>query len=356
VTTLSDFHYPLGIGRGNPTSDDFVELSPFMAWSPDARYLVVGFEVIESPLLFPYLVDTVTHTTTPIPVPKDATNQPLHSWPGAWTFAWADTHTLLLFYGGNVLNQGSSGPTYSYDVTTKTLSQLPGITDAAEGVVRCSTLFYLSLTPLTTQVGEDPQDGYTYYSGTALLHRYDLKTQTELGQPVTLGATLAFTGPMTSNAGAPPWDVSAGGKLLVYEPTAVDKTDPTRPFLTTQQLVAANVDGSNARTLSTTEGGPYITISPDSRFVAFTPPHLIVTLSLKGDGYRTYGSNGAGDVGDGGPKWLPDSSGFDVVDNSPTNAMAPVVSRYLLSTPPGTDGFVPGTVVAPEAEALAVLS
>jgi len=69
-----------------------------------------------------------------------------------------------------------------------------------------------------------------------------------------------------------------------------------------------------------------------------------------------YGNDTAGNYG-GYPGWLPDSSGFDVVNTVPTQQdfSDPFISRYLLNTPPGADGFVPGTTLVPEAQSLAVL-
>lgn len=364
VTTLSDFHYPLGIGL---EGIDKTTSPHYLAWSPDAHYLAAGVTAYysESNLIYPYLIDTTTHATTPIPQPMGTDGLPLKSWPEGRYFAWADNHTLLLFYGSNTQAQGSAGPTYSYDVNTKALTQLPGVQNAAEGIVRCSTLFYLELTPATKEINQ--QNGYTYYEGTALLHRYDLNTHTDIGQPVNIGSTFAQVPGPPDRPSVPSWDVSQDGKTLVYVQGAFWAGN--EPI--TQQYLLENVDGSDARGIPTNQIPNWtqyfqtfqMSLSPDGQFVAIEATSgnaPIFTLNVDTGAYRAYGNpySGAGLTEWGGPQWFKDSSGFDVVNTQSTGQSVadPYISRYLLSTPPGADGYIPGTVIAPEAQALALLS
>ncbi len=340
ITTLSDFHYPLNI----PPERISTITSPFfMAWSPDARYLAVAVNAPYEDPVYAYLVDTTTHATTAIPIPTQADGSPWPGWVGGRIFAWADPQTLLLFYGGNTLANGSAGPSYSYNVKTRALTPLPGV-QAAEGVVRCSTLFYLELTA--------PKDPSNTATGDALLHRYDLTTHRDIGQPVRLSATYQDLGAVNASLIAPAWDVSPDGTRLVYQ-----QLESPGPY-PKQEFFAANSDGTNAQVIyspKTTYLFTFIKISPNGQFVIIGGL-LITSVSITGGPVRMYGNDTAGNYG-GYPGWLPDSSGFDVVNTVPTQQdfSDPFISRYLLNTPPGADGFVPGTTLVPEAQSLAVL-
>jgi hypothetical protein len=325
-----------------------------------ARYLAVGFNAGTVAAVYPYLLDTKTHTTSPLPFPTAGYQLPQASWTRGRTFAWADSHTLLFFYGGNTAAQGSAGPTYRYDVNTKKLALMPGVHHAAEGVVRCSTLFYLELTPTTDFLGE--RNGYNVYQGSALLHRYDLKTNSEIGQPITIGPTmkisLATPGGFPSDPVVPTWNVSSDGTLLAYPQEAIDVT-----AMLTQRYVIANADGTNARlfvppTRSVPTNTWNMEISPNDQYVLIAADADNFSMNLDGSNYRAYGSYGATFISINGPAWLPDSSGFDTVNTHQQGQTFadPYLSRYLLSTPPGSDGYVPGTELVPEVGSLAGLS
>jgi hypothetical protein len=352
VTTLSDFHYPLNLPSQNEPAVPW-----FMAWSPDAHYLAVGFSAYNLGTVYPYIIDTTTHTTTPITFD---TGPGFTAWSEGRSFAWADNHTLLLFGGGDTNDQGSAGPSYSYDVTTKQLTPLPGVHHAAEGMVRCSTLFYLELTPPTDFLGVRNNNSYNVYQGSALLHRYDLKTNQEIGQPVTIGPTMALqvltTGNFFGVPAVPVWNISPDGTQLVYAQEAISVT-----ALVTQQYMIADVDGANARSFASPLKSALDTyqmeISPNDQYVLIEAGADIISMNIDGSKYRSYGNYGASFLIVNGPVWLPDSSGFDVVNThlQGQTTADPYVSRYLLSTPPGSDGYVPGTQVAPEAQILAGL-
>lgn len=349
ITTLSDFHYPLGIP---PESQSYATSPFFMAWSPDAHYLAVGVNAPYTPPVYTYVVDTTTHEVTPISIPNQDTGDPWPGWVGGRLFAWADTHTLLLFYGGNTAAQGSAGPTLSYDVLTKTLTPLPQIR-AVEGIVRCSTLFYLELTVSNNQSSN--------VVGDALLHRYNLETHSEIGQPIHLSATYANpvnpASHLAPDTTVPLWDVSPDGTRLVYEQEEEATPDG---YLTKQQFLVANSDGTNAMPLFTPPQRPdipssFAKIAPNGQFVVISGL-LIASISMSGGPVRLYGNSTAGNYG-GYPTWLPDSSGFDVVNTVPTQQSfsLPFISRYLLNTSPGSNGYVPGTTQVPDAQTLAGL-
>ncbi len=351
VTTLSDFHYPLDISsQNNPV------VPWFMAWSPDAHYLAVGFSAYNLGTVYPYIIDTTTHATTPITF---ATGSGFAAWSGGRSFAWADNQTLLLFSGGNTNDQGSAGPSYGYNVNTKQLTLLPGV-HAAEGVVRCSTLFYLELTPPTDFLGVRNNGSYNVYQGSALLHRYDLKTDKEIGQAIPIGPTMALSRQTTrvfvGDPSVPVWNISPDGTLLVYAQEAISVT-----VLETQQYMIADVDGANAKSFASPRQGDLDTwqmeISPNDQYVLIEAGADIISMNIDGSNYRAYGNYGASFIIINAPVWLPDSSGFDVVNTHQQGQTFadPYVSRYLLNTPPGSDGYVPGTQVAPEVQILAGL-
>ncbi len=224
--------------------------------------------------------------------------------------------------------------------------------------MRCSTLFYLELTPPTDFLGE--RNGYNVYQGSALLHRYDLKTNAEIGQPITIGPTmkisLAAPGGFPSDPEVPTWNVSLDGMLLVYAQEAIDVT-----ALLTQRYVVANADGTNVRSFAPhtyTQNTGQMEISPNDQYVLIEGDADIFSMNIDGSNYRAYGNYGATFISINGPAWLPDSSGFDAVNTHQQGQTfaVPYISRYLLSTPPGSDGYVPGTQLVPEVGSLAGLS
>ncbi len=346
ATQLSNFVYPLGLpdeamysSSGQPTFSD-------VALSPDGHHLaaiaLLGADAGVTG--YPFLVDTTTHAVTQIPV----TNAPAPSgYSGSLThrlLSWEDSHTLIILSGRL---PGPGDPTsvaQSFDTTTSTLTTLPGITNPMEGVVRCSTLFWLSASAYTDFGSSTlaPE-----YKGTAALNRYNLSTHAAIGAPIPLGDYRADAGcacGLTFNL--PGWDVSQDGSHIAYQQMAV--AVPSGNI--NSQFFAASADGSGAiqilhgstpGAIATSNSGTYLAISPNGMQVAVTgaePTPNIASGSMSGGDAKPYTPDAIGI-----PAWLPDSSGFDAV----TGSSSANISRYLLSTPgePG-DGRAPASSTA----------
>lgn len=336
TTTLSSFSYPLGLpGEGQFGSD---ELSAIV-WAPDAKHLAVVVTVFQgqSQVYYPYVVDTATHAVTRVTFPGIT----VLSAPGAWVpwrlLAWADTHTLLIFAAGS--SGGSENSvSYRYDLNSRAATPLPGVTSAAEGVVRCSTLFYLDLTPLTQQ------NGAGALQGIASLHRYDLGSQTEPGSPIRLGDTFSGAG-AEGNVDFPGWDASPDGSHIAFEQTHLSGNSLSA------QLVAAKGDGSGAIPILsgiTPQPDALIAISPNGMLVAATNAGSMPTVvsgALSGGPAHAYTPDS-----DAPPAWLADSSGFEA---SVIGEGGSSVERYPLNT---SDGTMPGSVVVPDASNPAILA
>ncbi len=300
-TTLSNFVYPLGLPNEGQFGSDYIVA---LAWSPDAQHLAVAVAVNDGPAqtLFPYIVDTTSHAVTRVMLPtsdgiaeRAAANR---------VFAWADTHTLLIFGAFSGGNNGSSGTvSYSDDITTGSVSPLSGVTSAYEGVVRCSTLFYLEITPLA-------QVGTGHFKGSAKLHRYDLTTHSELGSPLTLGDTSTFNGAegIVSLMG---WDVSPDGTRVAYQQTSVSFIGSGQVTINSK-FMAANADGSSATPILTgaiSNSTSFLAISPDGQQVAVTnaqPTPSVLSGSLSGGAAHYYQPDAQGP-----PVWLADSAQFE---------------------------------------------
>ena len=302
-TVLSTFSYPLGLPDEGQYGDAALTA---LAWAPDARHLVVAAAVSEPYVeaLYPYIVDTNTHAVTRITLPASALaseRESVHR-----VFAWADNHTLIIFGGFGGGSNGSGGTvTYRYDISQNSLTPLPGVTAAYEGVVRCNTLFYLEVSPLA-QIG-----GSAISKGSALLHRYDLTTQSEIGAPITLGDTSTFRG-AEGDVELLGWDASPDGTRIVYQQTKVS-LDNNQRLVKTSKFFAANADESGANAIltgATATSGVFLAISPDGQLVAVTnaqPTPAVLSGSLSGGAAHYYQPDA-----EGPPIWLADSSGFEV--------------------------------------------
>lgn len=301
-TVLSTFSYPLGLPDEGQYGDAALTA---LAWAPDAQHLVVAAAVSEPYVeaLYPYIVDTNTHAVTRVTLPASALaseRESVHR-----VFAWADDHTLIIFGGFGGGSNGSGGTvTYRYDLSQNSLTPLPGVTAAYEGVVRCNTLFYLEVSPLA-QIG-----GSTSSKGSALLHRYDLTTQSEIGAPITLGDTSTFRG-AEGDVSLLGWDASLDGTKIAYQQTHVSLDSYQQP-VTTSKFFAANADGSGATSIltgATANNQAFLAISPDGRLVAVTnaqPTPAVLSGSLSGGAAHYYQPDA-----EGPPMWLADSSGFE---------------------------------------------
>ncbi len=322
ATTLSNFVYPLGLPNEGQFSSDFLAA---LAWSPDAQHLAVAVEADAGPgrLLYPYVVDTTSHAVTRVNLPGNASIPELAA--VNRIFAWADNHTLLIFGGFSGGDNGSAGTvSYSYDLTSASATPLPGVTAAYEGVVRCSTLFYLEITPLT-QIGNTPGQ----LKGTAKLHRYDLASHSEIGSPITLGETSTFRG-AEGNVSLMGWDASPDGTRIVYQQTAVSANDSSSAPTLTSKFFVANADGSAASPILTgaiANSPAFLAISPDGKLVAVTgaqPSPMVFSGSLSGGAASFYQPDASGP-----PLWLADSAQFEA--DSAVGATAGI-ERWALNT------------------------
>jgi hypothetical protein len=234
----------------------------------------------------------------------------------------------------------AAGTSYSYDIATGKAAALPGIVGAVEGEVRCATIFWLELTPLS---GSGASKSAASFRGLARLHRYDLVTRREIGGPIALGATSA-NGSGAWRVDWPGWDVSRDGARLIYQQMTVTFDGMQNTIVSTFR--EANADNTNAKIILAgpatvfASGAVRLTISPDGRQVAMTnsplAPAVISGPFIGADGVKAYSPAAMGQ-----PAWLPDGSGFiatahDV--NSPAG-----VYQYWPGTPPlGPGGTIPG--------------
>lgn len=319
-TVLSTFTYPLGLPNEGQFGDDALTA---IAWAPDARHLVVAVAVSEPYVeaLYPYIVDTNTHTVTRVTLPASALaseRESVHR-----VFAWADDHTLLIFGGFGGGGNGSGGTvTYRYDMSQNSLTPLPGVKAAYEGVARCSTLFYLEVSPLAQMSGS------TSSKGSALLHRYNLTTQSEIGAPITLGDTSTFQG-AEGDVSLLGWDASLDGTKIVYQQTSVSVNSNQQPVIASKFFAAA-ADGSHATqilTSATANTQAFLAISPDGQLVAVTnalPTPTVLSGNLSGGTAHYYQPDAFGPL-----VWLADGSGFEA-DLSPGSGQG--IERWTLNT------------------------
>jgi hypothetical protein len=329
ATTLSDFSYPLLI----PNGPSLGSTSPnALFWSPDGAHLAVEFAPGQQGGVncYPFILDVQTQAITRVALPSYPTQA---SAPTATHLAWADAQTLLIFGAAPSVSgvsvppglHGSAGTTtYRYNLSSGQASPLPGVTAAASGVVRGSVLFYLELTPLS-QIAGAPG----FYQGTALLHRYDLTSQQEIGTPLALGDTL--TSAAASSLLIPGWDASPAGSQIVYQQTSVTFLAGALSPTITSRFWTARADGSNPTPILagvSSSSAARLSISPDGVWVAATgiqPGPGTYADRLSGGAQRAFTPASAS-----APAWLADSSGFDASSNFSDGAD---VLRYLLSTP-----------------------
>jgi hypothetical protein len=299
---LSNFIYPLGIPDENAVGN--APFISFTAIAPDAAHLAVAIQqdVPFTAEYDPFIVDTTTHAVSKVALPHPITVANTAEAPRL--FAWADTHTLIIFANPAVSNRNAAGESDSYDITTHVLTPLPGITAGAiEGVVRCSTLFYLSIGSFTTISASDPN--HTMAAPT-YINRYDLPSHSAIGSPVAIGQASTFPG-AEGEVDYGGWDASSDGSRIVYQREAV----AVGPQITSAWFVA-NADGSAASAILpklTSSNGARMAISPNGLQVAVTnanPSPNVASGPLSGGSTVFYSSPS----GDGQPAWLANSGGF----------------------------------------------
>jgi hypothetical protein len=285
--------YPLGIQDEGAVGN--APAPTFIAVAPDAHHLAVAItQIVPFSVEYnPYIVDTSTHAVTRVPLTHPITSaqedQPRRM------FAWADAHTLIIFLGANA-------PAMSYDLDTNSLTTLADTTDAIEGVVRCSTLFYMTYSgisaPSNTTVPE-------------LIHRYSLASHTAIGAPITIGTAGTWSG-AEGQIFFGGWDVSADGAHLAYQRLSTTVIDGGRAMTQTSHWFAANADGSSPVSIlpSLTSDGPsYLAISPDGAQVAVTaanPAPNVASGPISGGATRFYDMPS----GFSHPAWRADSQAF----------------------------------------------
>jgi hypothetical protein len=338
--TLSTFKHPLGLP--GESGDNPARLGA-LAVAPDAAHVAVEMLVpgLDAPgVSYPYLVDAATHAVTRIALPR----YPSALGQTGRLFAWVDAHTLIVFAGvgsGSESDTPGGPATYRYDLTTGSATRLPGMANAVEGAVHCSTVYWLGLSSLAA-VGQ--YMGAVYYRGHVQLHRYDLATGKEIGQPLALGETAANDGGPWG-VDWPGWDVSADGTRIVYQQMHI--TFDGMQDIASSTFRLANADGSDSRIIFAgpltvmLAGAARLAISPDGRQVALTEsptnPAAVSGAVAGSDGFKSYSPAGIGQ-----PAWLPDGTGF-VATAKADPSFAAGIYQYWPGTPAlGQGGTIPG--------------
>jgi hypothetical protein len=311
-TTLSNFVYPLGIPDENAVGN--APFPGFTAIAPDAHHLAVA--IIQYAPNFteydPYIVDTTSHAVTRVPLPHQITT---------WSeqtprrlFAWANTNTLIIF----------GDTAYSYDVPSNTLSTLPGISGAVEGVVRCSTLYYLTFgtfAPLTA--GSDPNHNTV---APTLIHRYDLSSHTAIGAPITIGQASTYGG-AEGQIDYGGWDASPDNSHLAYQAETVTFSGGQAHIAS--HWFAANADGSSAVAIlpvATANTGARMSISPHGDWVAVTsanPAPNVLAAPMSGGATHFFDSP----TGATQPAWRADNTTF-LSGPAELDSTSPVTTAY----------------------------
>jgi hypothetical protein len=331
VGPISNFVYPLGL----QLEDVFSPTRPgFTTWTPDGKHLATLVEVAAPGVVFsyPYVVDTASHAVTQVHLPSGMLLQsPIEmEWTRERSIAWADNNTLLIFaaspneIGGPNASQTTS---YRYNISTQTLTALPGVTSALQGTVRCGTLYYLELLQMKQfQVCQQisPTVVHYWYVGGASLRRYNLAAQAPIGQPYPLGNTSSCPQEFDGEADAMGWDVTSNGKTLVYQRTTVSSGSLVgqSPFPVKTASMFMVVDfgnpGSPTQILvgATSNANAFLAIAPDQKQVAVVATDTLLignpSNALVYTGTLNGGAASAHDPSAGGlPAWTADSKGFD---------------------------------------------
>jgi hypothetical protein len=355
IVQFSKFVYPLGL----PNEDVFGPAAPgFTTWSPDGKHLATLVEIVAPSVRFsyPYVVDTTTQAVTQVQLPAGMQMESpvFMEWARERSIAWADNNTLQIFavmpvpfmIGGTAASNTTS---YRYDITTQTLTPLPGVTTALQGSVRCGTLAYLEMDQMKQyQICQRAVSAYWYVGG-AYLRRYDLATQTQIGQPYYLGMTSSCPYAFDFQAEAMGWDVTADGKTLVYQETLDSPGPPVWPTDISVQAVSQfkvvdlTTPGASPTQILTgakSNASAHLAISPDQKSVAVVATDALINANpsnpLVYTGSISGGAASAHDPSGGGlPAWNADSNGFDTSglwDDIP-GATSPHLEQWQVAMP-----------------------
>ena len=313
-----------------PTADcGYVDTGPAI-FAPDLAHIAfaLGFGCTDGQFAGPLLVvDAATGASVTVPLPQNTTVISEER-----AYAWIDsTHLVALAYAG----------AYVYQLGGSSVTQLPGITNTVEGVVRGSTLFYLTNTGFTN--GLDSK-----------LHRYDLSAKQPLPGTIDLGA-FGMCQCSPGNFFFQGWDASPDGAHVVYQVTT-PKNGQGVGAIASSRIMYASDDGSGATQIAqymTTTSLVRMRLSPDGSQVAITnalPSPSVISACVNSPGGRTdpcfhsYTPD-AVDL----PAWSADGTAFFaasnvLIDNGGMN-VHPALYRFTVGTQAGSiyaaGGFEP---------------
>lgn len=295
----------------------YVDTGPAI-FAPDLAHIAfaLGFGCTDGQFSGPLLVvDAATGATVTVPLPQNATVASEER-----AYAWIDSTRLVVL--------GYSGA-YVYQLGGSGVSQLPGITNAVEGVVRGSTLFYLTNSGFTN--GLDSK-----------LHRYDLNAKQPLPGAIDLGA-FGSCQCSPGNFFFQGWDASPDGAHVVYQVTTA-KNGQGVGSIASSRVMYANADGSGATPIAqymTTTTLVRMRLSPDGSQVAITnalPSPSVISACVNSPGgksdpcFHAYTPD-AVDL----PAWSADGRSFvaasNVIIDNGTAGVHPTLYRFTVGAP-----------------------
>jgi hypothetical protein len=287
--------------------------------SPDGRHLLVGLgQQCDGLILDPgplAILDATSGQLSYVPLPRDAT-----ALPQVRSYGWADNQTIF------AIAYAFKG-VFLYTLGASAVTALDGLQTPLEGVVRGSTLFYLSVSSGSGGIQSN-------------LRRYDLARHAPLVGSISLGA-YASCSECPDIVKSPGWDVSADGSHVVYQFTA-----PGGGGIASSQIFYAGADGSFTHQIAeylATDSFIHLRLAPDGTRVAITaafPSPTVVTACVgspgtKGDPcFITYTPDAVSVAA-----WAPDGRSFvaATVDASygPPSGQPGALIRYTLGTSAG---------------------
>lgn len=307
----------------------YVDTGPAI-FAPDLAHIAfaLGFGCTDGQFSGPLLVvDAATGATVTVPLPQNTTVISEER-----AYAWIDSaHLVVLGYTG----------AYVYQLGGGGVSQLPGIANAVEGVVRGSTLFYLTNTGFGA--GLDSK-----------LHRYDLSAKQPLPSTIDLGS-FGSCQCSPGNFSFQGWDASPDGAHVVYQVTTA-KNGQGVGSIASSRVMYANADGSGATQIAQymiTSSLVRMRLSPDGSQVAITnalPSPSVISACVNSPGGKTdpcfhaYTPD-AVDL----PAWSADGHSFfaasNVISDNGGAGIHPTLYRFTIGASPASvfasGGFQP---------------